>query len=42
MNKQPSISQRFFTDLKYARVQLHGGPPDLVSRRLLLAFPRCQ
>ena len=26
---------------KHARVQLHGGPPALVSLRLLIAFPRC-
>ena len=25
VNKQTSISQRLFTDLKHARVQLHGG-----------------
>ena len=42
MNKQTSISQRLFTDLKHARVQLHGGPPALVSLRLLVSFSRCQ
>ena len=38
MNKQTSISQMLFTDLKHARVQLHGGPQALVSLRLLVAF----
>ena len=42
VNKQTSVSQRLFTDLKHAIVQLHGGPPALVSLRLLAAFSRCQ
>ena len=42
VNKQTSISQRLFTDLKHTRVQLHGGPLALVSLRLLVAFSRCQ
>ena len=42
VNKQTSISQRLFTDLKHARVQLHGGPPALVSLRIPVAFSRCK
>ena len=42
VNKQTSISQRLFTDLKHARVQLHGGPPALVSLRISVAFSRCK
>ena len=38
VNKQTSISQRLFTDLKHARVQLHCGPPALVSKRFLVVF----
>ena len=41
VNKKASISQRLFPDLKHARVQLHGGPPALVSLRISAAFSRC-
>ena len=41
VKKQTSISQRIFTDLKHARVQLHGGPPALVNLRISVAFSRC-
>ena len=42
VNKQTSMSQRLFTDLKHVRVQLHGGSPAFASLRLLVAFSRCQ
>ena len=42
VNKQTSISQRLFTDLKHARVQLHGGPLALINLRISVAFSRCQ
>ena len=40
VNKQTSISQRLFTDLKDARVQLHGGPLALINLRISVAFSR--
>ena len=42
VNKQTSISPRLFTDLKHARVQLHGGPLALINLRISVAFSRCQ
>ena len=42
VNNQTPISQRLFTDLKHARVQLHGGPLALVSLRISVAFSRCK
>ena len=42
VNKQASISQRLFPDLKHARVQLHGGPLDLINLRISVAFSKCQ
>ena len=41
VNKQTSISQRLFTDLKHARVQLHGGPPAVINSRISVDFSRC-
>ena len=43
MKKQAFPGNKLFTSRlpKHARVQLHGGPPALVSLRLLIAFPRC-
>ena len=42
VNKQTSISQRLLTDLKYARVQLHGGPLALINLRISVAFSWCR
>ena len=42
VNKQTSISQRLFTDLNHARVQLHGGPLALINLRISVAFSRCR
>ena len=42
VNKQTSVSQRLFTDLKYARVQLRGGPPALINLSISVAFSRCR
>ena len=42
VNKQTSISQRLFTDLKHARVQLRGGPPALINLRISVPFSRCR
>ena len=40
VSKQTSISQRLFTDLKHARVQLHGSPLALINLRISVAFSR--
>ena len=42
VNKQTSISQRLFTDLKHARVQLRGGPLALIKLRISVPFSRCR
>ena len=42
VNKQTSISQRLFTDLKHARVQLRGGPLALINLRISVPFSRCR
>ena len=43
MKKQPfQVISYLPADLKHARVQLHGGPPALVSLRISAAFSRCK
>ena len=43
MKKQAFPGHKLFTSrLKHARVQLHGGPPALVSLRISVAFSRCR